>query len=158
MIYLWHESQLEIFSKRAQTNCIQNELQLLHFSNLFIASGSRAVFTLIVKLVKYSSASDSHKGCVCTQPVFMLGSMFIRRVHSSSLKFIGRSVFPSFVVAWWMVDLERRLSVAAEPGGIRSTRDGTLTEDAELFSMCRCSVARQRKTQIFDESPQPVLH
>lgn len=94
MIYLWHESQLEIFNKRAQTNHIQKELQLLHFSNLFTASGSRAVFTLIVKLVKYSSASDSHKGCACTRPVFMLGFMFIRRVHSSSLKFIGRSVFP----------------------------------------------------------------
>lgn len=57
MINLWLESQLEIFNKRAQTNHIQRELQLLHFSNLFAASGGRqagrrALFTLIVKLVK----------------------------------------------------------------------------------------------------------
>lgn len=92
MIYLWRDSQLEIFNKRARTNHIQKELQLLHFSNLFRASGSCTVFTFIVKLVKYSSASDLHQGCAHTQPMFMLGFMFIRRVHSSSLKSIGGSV------------------------------------------------------------------
>lgn len=56
---LGHESRLEIFNKRAQTNHIPQEVQLLHISNLFTASGSCTVFTLIVKLVKYSFASDS---------------------------------------------------------------------------------------------------
>lgn len=157
MIYLWHESQLEIFNKCAQTNHIQKELQLLHFSNLFTASGSRAVFTLIVKLVKYSSASDSHKGCARTTSVY--AGIYVHPPRAFIIFKVHRPErFSSFLVAWWMADLERRLSVTADAGGIRSTRDSTLTEDAELFSMCRCSVARRRKTQIFDESPQPALH